>query len=128
MRNARWNNKSKYHNRKTNGFDSKKEADRAAELKMMERAGIIQDLKFQVKFTLSEAKREFTKEFYKKGPRKGQPKLGKVFENACVYVADFTYYQDGRYIVEDCKGFRTPEYIVKRKWMLEKYGVRIYET
>ena len=95
---------------------------------MMERAGIIENLKFQVKFVLSEAKREPSTEVYKRGPNKGKRKPGKVFENACVYVADFTYYQAGRFIVEDCKGFRTPEYIVKRKWMLDKYGVRIYET
>lgn len=119
---------SKYHARKTNGFDSAKEANRAAELKLMERAGIIQNLKFQVKFVLSEPKREASTEVYKRGKNKGKQKPGRVIEQGCTYTADFTYYQDGRFIVEDCKGFRTKEYIVKRKWMLEKYGVRIYES
>ena len=119
---------NKFHNRKTKGYDSKKEADRAAELKLMERAGIIHDLKFQVKFQLSPPRREESKEIYTRGPKKGQHKPGKVYEKACVYIADFTYYQGDKYIVEDCKGFRTPDYIVKRKWMLDKYGIRIYES
>lgn len=120
--------KNKYHNRKTNGYDSGREANRAAELKLMERAGVIHSLKFQVKFQLSPARREESKEVYTRGPKKGQHKPGKVYENACVYIADFTYYKGDKFIVEDCKGFRTPEYVVKRKWMLDKYGIRIYET
>lgn len=120
--------RNKYHNRKTNGFDSQKEANRAAELKLMERAGIIEGLKFQVKFQLSPDRREKSAETYTRGPKKGKPKPGKIFEHACCYIADFTYYQDGNFVVEDCKGVRTADYIVKRKWMLDKYGIRIKET
>lgn len=121
---------NKYHARKVGKYASQKEADRAAELKIMERAGIISGLKEQVPFVLSETKRGESPGIYKKGPSKGLPKPGPVIEKACYYVADFTYYdkQKGKFVVEDCKGYRTAEYIVKRKWMLDKHKIRIYET
>lgn len=54
---------------------------------------------------------------------------GKVIERACCYVSDFDYVgPDGGRVVEDCKGVRTPAYIIKRKLMLWVHGVRIKET
>lgn len=45
-----------------------------------------------------------------------------------VYIADFVYDQGGVTIVEDAKGMRTPDYIIKRKLMLYVHGVRIKEV
>lgn len=110
--------RSKYGNRKVtrNGvtYDSKKEADRHAVLKLLERSGKIRDLQRQVKFELIPALRD--------------EKTGKVIERACSYVADFTYYEGDTFVVEDTKGFRTPDYILKRKLMLYLHGIRIKET
>jgi hypothetical protein len=62
------------------------------------------------------------------------PKTGKrlkdkevIVERECAYVADFTYKQDGKLVVEDTKGFRTKDYIIKRKLMLWVHGIRIRE-
>lgn len=108
--------KSKYHSKKTiwNGvaYDSAKEARRHAELLLLERAGAIQGLQRQVKFELI--------------PR--QVIEGKVVERACTYIADFVYTQQGSRIVEDVKGYRTPEYRIKRKLMLFIHGIRIHEV
>ena len=43
------------------------------------------------------------------------------------YKADFTYYRDGIFVVEDVKGYRTQDYINKRKAMYEKYGIEVTE-
>ena len=114
---------NKYGNIRRNGFDSRREERRYQELLLMQRAGKIFELQRQVKFQLSPTQREPDVT----GP-KGGVKRGKVIEHPCNYIADFVYLQNGKMVVEDCKGFRTPEYIVKRKWMLEKYGIRILET
>lgn len=117
----------KYGNRKieVNGitFDSVKEANRYRELLLLERAGTIQNLELQKKFVLIPAQREFTNELDKKG----NFKKGKVIERECAYIADFCYTENGRYVVEDTKGFRTKDYIIKRKLMLKEYGIRITE-
>jgi hypothetical protein len=106
---------SKYKNKKVVvagiTFDSKKEATRYRELVLLERAGRITNLQRQVEYELIPS----------------QKINGKVVERACTYVADFVYIQDGQQIVEDTKGFRTPEYIIKRKLLLHKYGIRINE-
>jgi len=82
-------------------FDSKREANRYSELKMMEKAGIINSLKLQPEF-------------------KCQIDGKKI----CTYKADFEYLmvdeegpqgQIGYYIVEDVKGFKTPVYKLKKK-------------
>ena len=49
-------------------------------------------------------------------------------ERECSYKADFVYGEDGKTVVEDVKGFRTKEYIIKRKLMLERYGIRIRDV
>ena len=102
----------KYHNKKTvvQGikFDSKKEANRFLELQMLEKAGEISQLERQVKFELIPK-------------QKG--------ERSCSYIADFVYRtKDGEQIVEDTKGYRTPEYKIKRKLMLFKYNIAIKEV
>lgn len=126
--------KLKYGSKKTIldgiSFDSKKEANRWAELKILEKAGKIEDLRRQVKFVLIPAQYEDSTEVYKRGPNKGKPKRGKLLEHECAYVADFVYLvtETGRTAVEDAKGFRTKDYITKRKLMLERYGIRIREV
>jgi hypothetical protein len=119
--------KSKYHSQKVeiDGilFDSKREANRYRVLKEKAEMGRITSLERQVKFILIPVQKEPDR----LGPRGGMIK-GKVLERECSYVADFTYYdQEGNYIVEDSKGFRTPEYIIKRKMMLYLKGIRITE-
>ena len=123
----------KYNNRKiiVDGitFDSKKEAKRYKELKMLERAGIIHDLKRQVKYVLIPAQYERTSSVYVKGNNKGKPKKGKLLERECAYYADFVYStKSGELVVEDTKGMRTPDYIIKRKLMLYVHGIRIAEV
>jgi hypothetical protein len=108
----------KYGNRKVelDGvlFDSRKEANRWAELVLMERAGEISHLRRQVTFTLI--------------PVQKDPETGKVIERDCKYIADFVYTENGKTVVEDTKGFRTPDYIIKRKLMLRDWGIRIREV
>lgn len=122
---------NKYHNKKVevNGilFDSKKEAKRYKELLLLERSGSIQQLERQVKFVLIPAQREFSNEIYQSGKNKGSFKPGKILERECAYIADFAYVRDNRLVVEDTKGFRTADYIIKRKLMLKEYGIRITE-
>lgn len=109
---------SKYHAKKTTvdgiTFDSKKEARRWQELKMLEKAGVISDLQRQVKYELIPAQRD--------------PETGKVVERACTYYADFVYKEGDKKVIEDTKGVRTAEYKIKRKLVLQKYGIRIRET
>jgi hypothetical protein len=50
-----------------------------------------------------------------------------VVERACAYVADFVYTENGKKIVEDTKGFKTKDYIIKRKLMLWVHGIRVKE-
>lgn len=111
-------------------FDSKKEAKRYRELKLLEQAGVISDLRMQVKYILIPEQREETKEVYRKGPNKGKLKKGSLLERECSYLADFTYYdvESQQLVVEDTKGMRTHEYIIKRKLMLKVYGIRIHEV
>lgn len=119
---------SKYHSRKVTvdgiTYDSAKEYRRFKELSLLERAGAIQDLKRQVKFVLIPAQRAFTNEINKKG----NFKKGKLLERECAYIADFVYQQDGKIIVEDTKGYRTKDYIIKRKLMLWVHGIQIKEV
>lgn len=104
-------------------FDSKREARRWFELTTLEKAGEIKNLRRQVKFELIPAQRE---------PdiigKRGAVKPGKVIEREVSYYADFVYEdKDGQTVVEDTKGVRTPEYIIKRKLLLWRYGIRIQE-
>lgn len=121
----------KYGNKKTTQdgifFDSRKEARRYAKLKMMLRAGVISDLELQKPFELIPAQYEQVVRYGKSGKRLENGK--KCIERACVYKADFTYFdkEKNTLVVEDTKGFKTKDYIIKRKLMLYKYGIRIQE-
>lgn len=88
-------------------FASKHEAERYAELKSLERFGIITDLRTQIKF-----------ELIPKGEN----------QRACNYYADFVYYQNGVQIVEDTKGYRTDVYKLKKKLMYQVWKIKIKET
>ena len=94
---------NKYHNKKVviDGvtFDSKLEATRYRELKLLERKGLIKDLKLQPSYELIPT--------FKKG--------NKTYRKT-QYVADFCYYDNelGKTIIEDTKGFKTDVYILKK--------------
>lgn len=117
---------NKYHSKKVEvdgiTFDSKKEAKRYMELLLLERTGAIHNLQRQVKYVLVPTQRE-------PGTigKRGGIKQGKVIEHEVTYVADFVYEQDGNTIVEDTKGFKTKDYIIKRKLMLYMHQIRIRE-
>lgn len=128
---------SKYGSRKTvlHGikFDSVKEARRYQKLLLLEKAGEIQNLERQKPFELIPAQYEEipTGEFYKRGERKGQPKMKRIcVENSVVYNADFVYTENGKTVVEDTKSkaTKTKDYIIKRKMMLYFHGIRIREV
>lgn len=122
-----WKNYNKYSNKKVVvdgiAFDSKREAKRYSELLLLEKAGAITDLKRQVKYILIPTQREPDEI----GARGGIHK-GKVIEKECAYYADFVYQQDGNTVIEDTKGMRTTEYVIKRKLMLYIHGIRIVEV
>lgn len=103
-------------------FDSKREANRYHELKLLEKTGAIQDLQRQVKYILIPSQREPDTI----GARGGIHK-GKTIEKECAYYADFVYQENGETVVEDTKGMRTTDYIIKRKLMLYVHGIRIKE-
>lgn len=104
-------------------FDSKKEARKYCDLTLLEKAGQIQNLQRQVKFVLIPA--QYEPDIIGK---RGGVKRGKLIERECSYIADFVYVQDGKLVVEDTKGFRTTDYIIKRKLMLYVHGIRIQEV
>lgn len=111
---------SKYRNKKVLvdgvAFDSKKEAKRYRELKLMEDAGMISRLERQVKFDLL--------------PNQKDPD-GKVIERKVQYIADFVYLKNGKVCVEDVKGYRDGGayrvFVIKRKLMLYRFGLRVIE-
>ena len=123
---AYWNNrpntfqKNKYHNIKweVDGerYDSQKEYRRYAELKLLERAGEISNLRRQVPYELI--------------PNQYNGK--KLIERKVEYVADFVYHDNktGEDVVEDTKSkaTKTSVYIVKRKLLLYRYGIQIKEV
>lgn len=104
---------NKYGARKSGGYDSRKEQRRSNELKLMQRAGLISNLREQVKYVLIPTQRD---------------SCGKLLEKECSYYADFVYDRNGVTVVEDTKGVRTKEYIIKRKLMSYVYGIRIKEV
>lgn len=108
--------KTKYRNVKTEVdgilFDSKREAKRWTELCLMQKAGQIEALERQVKFTLLP-------------PVKFSDELRRT--PATQYVADFSYTQGGLRVVEDVKGAITKEYRLKRKMMLALLGIEVQE-
>lgn len=105
----------KYRNKKIETpygtFDSKKEYEHFKKLKSLECQGFITDLQRQVPFELI--------------PK--QTVNGKLAELPTRYIADFVYMNDGVQVVEDVKGVKTPDYIIKRKLMLYVHGIRVQE-
>lgn len=105
---------NKYYNVKTTidgiTFDSKKEAARFCELRLLERAKAISDLQLQPKF-------EIQPEYIKNGKK----------VRAIYYIADFSYKENGRLVVEDVKGKRTKEYLLKKKLVEYRYDFTIKE-
>lgn len=83
-------------------FDSKREAKRFKELKLLEKANEITGLSRQVRFNLQ----------------------------GVVYVADFVYFNinERQWIVEDSKGFKTQVYLNKKKLMKNILDIEIKET
>ena len=118
---------AKYHSRKITRdgvtYDSVKEYRRFCELSLLAKAGAITDLQRQVEFVLIPPQREPDTIGVRGGIKKG-----KVIERGVTYIADFTYKENGKLVVEDCKGFRTKDYIIKRKLLLYLHGIRIKET
>lgn len=101
--------KSKFNAKKTivDGitFDSAWEAKRYSQLKILEKIGDISNLSLQVKYPIHVNN-----------------------ELICNYIADFVYEHNDSIIVEDAKGFLTPEYKLKKKLMKAIYGIEIFET
>jgi hypothetical protein len=126
---AWYRSKSKYGNIKTQigdiTFDSRKEANRYEELRLLERAGQISSLQRQVHFEIIPEYREPDTI----GSRGGLHK-GKLIQSKYEYVADFVYIEDGKKIVEDVKSpaTRTPVYRIKKALMYDRYRIRIRET
>ena len=119
---------AKYHNVRTLGYDSAKEAERARVLRLMEKAGKIRDLREQVRFELIPVQREGDAE--RRLGINPSAAQGKVIERAAAYVADFVYVDatTGETVVEDVKGVRTDAYVLKRKMLLWFYGIRVREV
>ena len=110
--------KNKYHAQKVRlpdgtVFDSKREYNRWQELKILQQAHVIEQLKRQVKFDLIPFQKA---------------ENGMPAERGVQYIADFTYLQNGRLVVEDAKGKRTPEYIIKRKLMRWIHKIAVKEV
>ena len=103
--------KTKYHNKITfvDGikFHSKDEAKRYGELRILQKAGIISNLKLQPKFVVHDA-----------FPMPDGTKI-----NPITYIADFQYTETetGIEIVEDVKGMETKEFLLKKKLFLKRY-------
>ena len=109
---------NKYYARKTEidgiVFDSKHEAERYCELKLMARAGEIRELMLQYPFELIPAQKD---------------EKGRMIERPVCYIADFVYFdRDGNLVVEDAKGMKTEVYKLKRKMMLYFKGIKIREV
>ena len=117
--------RNKYGNKKVTVdgivFDSKREARRWTELKLLESAGEIYNLQRQVEFLLlpkQYSKTEFTK-----------AKKPRLVEREVKFIADFVYMENGELVVEDVKGYNGKEsYIIKRKLMLHVHGIQVKEV
>ena len=86
-------------------FDSKKEARRYVQLKLLVKAGVVTKLELQPRYDLI---------------------INTV--KCGFYKADFRYFENGREVVEDVKGMKTPVYNLKKKLIKAIYGIEIFET
>lgn len=111
LRAMTYHSTNKYHAKKVKTedgtFDSQKELNRWCQLKLLERAYQITGLERQVKFPII-AKSKFGGEI--------------------VYIADFVYYEDGKKVIEDVKGYKTAVYKLKKRLVAEQYGIEVRET
>ena len=108
---------TKYHSHPAvvNGikFDSRREARRYQQLQLLLKAGEITQLQMQKKYTLI--------------PAQKKPSGGT--ERAVTYTADFVYRdKEGNEVVEDAKGIKTQQYIIRRKLMLYAHGIEVKEV
>jgi hypothetical protein len=108
-------------------FDSKREYRRWQELRFMEKNAQITGLQRQVKFVLIPAQYERYERFSTKTGKRLKDGI-RCLEKEVSYVADFVYEKAGKTIVEDSKGFRTADYIIKRKLLLQVYGIKVREV
>lgn len=92
-------------------FDSMKEGRRYYELLLMKKQGQIEKLELQKKFVLIPV----------------QKMTDGTSERACSYFADFVYKKNGKTVVEDVKGKKTRDYIIKRKLMKHVHNIEIQE-
>lgn len=141
--------KNKYGAKRVGEHASKKEHNRANQLKLWQRAGLISNLREQVPFELIPAQygdflcqREQCRacpDIAECSQKRGKAKCGTdlkgkpvrvCIEKSCKYIADFVYTDNetGQTVVEDTKGVQTKEYIIKRKLMLYLHGIRIKEV
>lgn len=120
--------KRKLHEQKVQGnlidgtpvtFDSKREQARYGELALMQKAGEISGLQYQVRYDLIPT----------------QERDDGTKERGIYYVADFVYRdKDGKLVVEDSKGYRNPKsatygkFVIKRKLMLWIHGITVKEV
>ena len=86
-------------------FDSKKEARRYVQLKLLVKAGVVTTLELQPRYDLI---------------------INTV--KCGFYKADFRYFENGKEVVEDVKGMKTPVYNLKKKLIKAIYGIEIFET
>lgn len=113
--------KNKYHNIKIHTddgvFDSNREYRRWRELKRQQEEGEISDLQKQVDFQLIPTQK-----------RVNPLMNGQKTERSVKYRADFVYMKNGEKVVEDTKGMKTPDYVIKRKLMLLIHKIEVIEV
>lgn len=124
--------RSKYNNRVVYSggekFDSQSELDRWRELKLLERAGMISNLRRQVSFELVPAVWEEVEEVTQLKTKTRIKKVRRCRQKAVTYIADYVYTEMGKEVVEDRKGCKTKEYLLKKKMMYAFLGISIKET
>tara|TARA_R110002012_G_C11438574_1_gene590297 strand:- start:46 stop:381 length:336 start_codon:yes stop_codon:yes gene_type:complete len=108
-----WIKQNKYGNKKTNGYDSKKEHKRSLQLKQLQKEGKISKLEEKKVFVLQEG--------FKNNQGKTQYPIH--------YTPDFCYIENGVEVAEDVKGFKTEVYKIKAKLFQKKYpNIKFIET
>ena len=93
-------------------YRSKRERDAHIQLLLMQKAGLISDLRREVPFVLAPPVK-FS------GDKRAKPALR--------YVADFTAMRNGAFCVFDAKGVRTAAYKIKRHLMMTVHGIEVQE-
>ena len=103
-------------------YDSKGEGSRVLFLQDCARRGEIRNLRRQVKYKLADSV------YAMRIGAKGKPVRGEILLHGISYTADFVYtLPDGREVVEDYKGYETPEFHIKERLMHDMLGITIYK-